>query len=613
MGKIHVMPDTLASQVAAGEVVERPESVVRELLDNAIDAGARRIELRIERGGRALIGLTDDGSGMTPNDALLAFERHATSKLRSFDDFAKLTTLGFRGEALPSIASVSRFRLRTREHGALSGTLVEIEGGIVREVREEGCAPGTAIEVRDIFFNVPARRRFLKTEATEFSHIDQRLRLAAAGHPAIGFTLWHNGRELLRLPANQSRAERATAILGTATAAETLAIHHDDANILIEGLATRPGWSRPTRRQMIFFVNGRPVDSPILRKAVAEAYEGLIERGTHPAGVIHLEMPPAAFDVNIHPAKREIRFARPADVHTALLEALDAALSAKPAAPPRHQNTPPYHTTPRPQPPQEPTQSTPSRLPETESESTPPSLPDSPAPQKTQPQAPPASQTPENPLGTATPLPGNAPALFPADSPPQEDPTLATSRHLGQVLGSFELFEAHDGLVLLERRAAVERILFEWLTAKRGDPSASQQLLIPATLELDAHEMEEISPHLKTLSECGFTVEPFGPRALAITAVPAILSVQDPAALALLVFEAIRLDSRSRKGALERRHLLTLVVRELAGSGRAVAEFGDGPTLLKRLLACDMPYCCPRGRPTLVNYGRPEIKRRFGL
>jgi DNA mismatch repair protein MutL len=240
MGRIHIMTDTLASQVAAGEVVERPESVVRELLDNAVDAGARRIEVRLEKGGSSLIALTDDGQGMGRDDALLALERHATSKLQRIEDLQSLRTMGFRGEALPSIASVSRFTLRTREHGAVSGTRVEVEGGVVRVVREDGCAPGTSVEVRNLFFNVPARRKFLRGVATEFGHVEHRVRLMAAAHPSVGFTLFHDGREVLRVAPGQDLRGRARELLGSELGRKLLEVEMATSRGKVEGMCSPP-------------------------------------------------------------------------------------------------------------------------------------------------------------------------------------------------------------------------------------------------------------------------------------------------------------------------------------------------------------------------------------
>jgi DNA mismatch repair protein MutL len=600
MGKIRVLPDQLASQVAAGEVVERPESVLRELADNALDAGARRVEIRIEAGGRAAIAVADDGCGMARDDALLSLERHATSKLQRLDQLAAITTLGFRGEALPSIASVSKFRLRTREQGALAGTCIEVEGGILRDVREDGCAPGTQVEVRDLFYNVPARRKFLRTDATEFGHIDQRVRLLAAAHPGVAFTLWHNGRESLRLPAGPDARPRVNLLVGADAARRLLAIGEnadDEAGFRATAYLSPPGWSRPSGGMVWFFVNGRPVVSTVLRNALADAYHGLIDRHGHPACVVFLTLPPESFDINVHPAKREIRFRDSGRLRSGLARLLRNALVPTPA--PRPATPPP--TTPPPLPPRH--ADCRRRLSDSSdsSDPRPPARPPTPPPPP-----PPRPRMPAPaPVEDATLFPGEAPAAAP-------DP-LAAARHLGTLHGSYELFESGEGLVVMERRAAIERILFEWLGSRRGQAQASQSLLLPVPLDLDPAEWEELEPHLPALRELGFQAEPFGPRALLVTALPAAVRADDPAALVRLVFDATRAAAQGRRGPLETRALLVLVSRELAAGGRALPEFGAAPALLRRLLACEMPYCCPRGRPTLVQFGHAELARRFGL
>lgn len=600
------MTDTLASQVAAGEVVERPESVVRELLDNAIDAGARRIEVRVEKGGASLIALTDDGQGMGNDDAVLALERHATSKLHRIEDLQSLRTMGFRGEALPSIASVSRFTLRTREHGAVSGTRVEVEGGVVRVVREDGCAPGTSVEVRNLFFNVPARRKFLRGVATEFGHVEHRVRLMAAAHPAVGFTLLHEGREVLRVALGQDLRARARDLMGSELGRTLLDVDMEFDRGKVEGMCSPPGLARPTRRMVHFFVNRRPVESAILRAAVADAYAGLIERGTHPACVLFLELEPGDFDINVHPAKREIRFRDPAAVQGLLREALAAALRAPGLTGGDRRGSP--------------------RLPQgtlgeahermalpPQNKSTEVDAPAGAAPAMGKPDSLPGQADWEAPVAPPLPEPQEIAGLFPEMENSRGTSALATAEHLGSVLGSYEVFALDDGLLLMERRAAVERILFEWLATHRGDADASQGLLIPIPLSLAPQEMEEIEPHLAALREIGIGVEPFGPRTLLLTALPTLVQSEDPGALARLVLGGVRAAAQGKRGPLERRALLAVVSRELAGGGRVLPEFGSGPELLRRLLACEMPYCCPRGRATLSQLARGDLARRFGL
>ncbi|MFM7180714.1 MAG: DNA mismatch repair endonuclease MutL [Verrucomicrobiales bacterium] len=608
------MTDTLASQVAAGEVVERPESVVRELLDNAIDAGARRIEVRVEKGGSSLIALTDDGQGMGRDDAVLALERHATSKLQRIEDLQSLRTMGFRGEALPSIASVSRFTMRTREHGSVSGTRVEVEGGVVRMVREDGCAPGTSVEVRSLFFNVPARRKFLRGIATEFGHVEHRVRLMAAAHPSVGFTLFHDGREVLRVAPGQDLRGRSRELLGSELGRKLLDVEMETSRGRVEGMCSPPGLARPTRRMIHFFVNRRPVESAILRSAVADAYAGLIERGTHPACVLFLDLDPGDCDINVHPAKREIRFRDPGFVQDLLREALESAVR-RPApnnSAPRERAVLPPEASDESEDKLVLPQAVESRGTESSVE-IPRDAPKGIAPKETKADMLPGQATWEAPVTPSLPEPQEIAGLFPESVDARGPVGLASAVHLGAVLGSYEIFALDDGLLLMERRAAVERILFEWLTAHRGEADASQGLLIPIPLSLAPQEMEEIEPHLPALRDLGIGVEPFGPRTLLLTSLPTLVQSEDPGALARLVLGGVRAAAQGKRGPLERRALLAVVSRELAGGGRALPEFGSGPELLRRLLACEMPYCCPRGRATLSQLSRGDLARRFGL
>jgi len=587
--------------------------------DNAIDAGAGKIEVRVERGGKVLLAVTDDGAGMSREDALLSLERHATSKLRRMEDLDSLVTLGFRGEAVPSIASVSRFRMRTREHGALQGTCVEVEGGVLREVREEGCAPGTAVEVRTLFYNVPARRKFLRAEATEFGHIEQQVRLHATGNPKVAFQLWKDGRQLLHLAPAEDALARVRALLGEELA-RTMVVLPQDAGrngVRVWGMLSRPGQGLQSRRRMQFFLNGRPVESPVLHRGLAETYRGLIERGSHPVCVLFLEMDPSMVDINVHPAKREVRFRDGINLQRYMVDHLRSALFA-----------------------------------------------DSDRKQRKAPSALAASLmdddgediVPEPSAGggagvTAVPRPTEGPAEGPGGErgaiPPQvrgeekiegkserkRDEVAAPEesdhegsavqveggvgsvaldfRYLGALDDDHEVFSTDEGLVLMERRAAGERIVYEALAARGGEGGGVQALLIPLTVELEAQEFELLLPQLPMLATVGIEAEVFGPRTLLVTALPALARGEDPLALAKLLLEAAGDMSAGEGRPLEKKQLLTLVARQLAGGG-VLREMGDGEAILRKLLDCEMPYACPRGRPTLVQIGYAEMRRRFG-
>ena len=327
MGKIHLLSDALASQVAAGEVVERPASVVKELVENSIDAGAQNIEVRVQRGGIALIRVSDDGCGMNRDDALMCMERHATSKLRTKEDLGAIATLGFRGEALPSIASVSKFRLNTREASDLRGTEVTINGGKMVAVKDSGEPPGTQIEVRSLFYNVPARRKFLRTENTEYSHVEQQVRLQAIANPGRRFALVRGERLVFQLPASKDLLERIRGLAGNALAGELLAVEPcERSGVRVSGYIGPPGMGRPNRAQQLVFLNGRPVEAAAIHYGLREGYHTALMKGQHPVTFLFIEVDPSMVDVNVHPAKKEVRFHDGNSVRDAVIEAVQATL-----------------------------------------------------------------------------------------------------------------------------------------------------------------------------------------------------------------------------------------------------------------------------------------------
>ncbi|NNM29559.1 MAG: DNA mismatch repair endonuclease MutL, partial [Akkermansiaceae bacterium] len=321
------MPDALASQVAAGEVVERPASVVKELVENSLDAGAREIVVEMQRGGVALLKVSDDGRGMNREDALLCLERHATSKLRSKEDLPTIGTLGFRGEAIPSIASVSRFRLTTREAEAVSGTEITVDGGVLREARDAGCPPGTTVEVRDLFFNVPARRKFLKSESTEAAHVDHQVRLHALASVETRVVFRKDARAVLDLPGTPDRRVRIGDLFGRGLLGKLVEVPRAERpGVAISGFLLPASEARSSRRGQHVILNGRPVDDGVVWRAIAEGFRGALPPGRHPVAWLWLEMDPLLVDVNVHPAKREVRFHKPADLRALVVDAIDAAL-----------------------------------------------------------------------------------------------------------------------------------------------------------------------------------------------------------------------------------------------------------------------------------------------
>ena len=328
MSKIRVLPDSLSNKIAAGEVVERPASIVKELIENSIDAGARRIEVAVESGGRRLIRVSDDGEGMSRDDAILAFERHATSKIKTADDLEAIMTLGFRGEALASIASVAKVRLRTQRAGDLAGTEVEISGGRMLNVRDIAFSRGAEFEIRDLFFNVPARRKFLKSEATESYHIANLVTHYALANPQLSFTLTNNNRESLRVTPAADLRERAYQIFGGEFIGDLIEVLSESGEMRARGFVSSPSATRTTRDSQFFFINGRYVRDKIIGKALSEAYRAMIPAGVYPSAMLFIEMPPHEVDVNVHPAKTEVRFVRGTVVHDLIRDAVRAAIGS---------------------------------------------------------------------------------------------------------------------------------------------------------------------------------------------------------------------------------------------------------------------------------------------
>src|SRR5438105_3922239 len=508
MSRIRLLPEILASQVAAGEVVERPASVVKELVENSIDAGARKIEVIIRRGGISLIRVVDDGCGMDRDDALLSLERHATSKIRTAADLAAVATLGFRGEALPSIASVSRFRLTTREPGEIAGTEIIVAGGRIETVRDGGEAPGTQVEVRSIFYNLPARRKFLRSENTESRNIEHQLHLQAIGHPQIGFSLIRDDRMLFQLPAAVTLSDRIRDLYG-AELLQRLVEISDAASpkVRISGFTGQAGLSRQARTQQLVFVNGRAIESSLLTGAIREGYHTALMKGQYPVTFLFLELDPAAVDVNVHPAKREVRFRDPTAIREAIVQSIQQTLERGRMAWQEKFRAPPIVPTAVPRKPAADLTLRPEVAAPEESHRELPYL--SPAvarvvdPGRTQ-------QAPE-PVGQAPRLP--TPRVDSArDAQLLQHRASKDAQQQFQIIGVlnklYVLMENADGLVLVDQHAAHERILFEELRRRmeqQGVPS--QKLLIPQTFDLPPRDAEWVERNMSILQKMGIGIE----------------------------------------------------------------------------------------------------------
>ena len=621
MGRIRILSDALASQVAAGEVVDRPASVVKELVENSLDAGARNLEVVAGRGGISLVRVIDDGSGMNRDDALMCLERHATSKIRSTEDLDGIRTLGFRGEAIPSIASVSRFRLTTREKDALQGTEVIVDGGRLNGVKDAGEAPGTTVEVRSLFYNVPARRKFLRTEATEFSHLEQQVRLQAIAHPEVGFTLIHNDRPHFMLPAQSHLLERIQGLAGAEVASRLLEVEpQEHGDIRVTGYIGGFGMGRSNRSLQLTFLNGRPVEAAPLNHALREGYHTALMKGQFPVVFLFLEMSPFAVDVNVHPAKKEVRFRDGHAVRHAVTEALRRTLT-------RAQATIPGQAV-RPIIPDRRDIQVPSRwrqptlIPKREQISL---RRDWASPPPSQPARPPSATA--TATATATPQTGSVPSATAVDAPPQPAPTTEPEGSSPQpqtvtaedfriigVLGKlYVLMESAEGLVLMDQHAAHERILFEQMRNRMAsDGVPSQRLLVPMTVELAPREFDLVQQNLEALQKLGIGAEPFGSNTIKIDSLPTFFRNDDPAAYMSEVVEELKRASRQIASTRLGEDLVATTVCRHAVKANDTLRYPELQRLLSDLLACELPYCCPHGRPTLIQLSYGDLEKRFG-
>jgi DNA mismatch repair protein MutL len=607
MAKVRILSDRVANQIAAGEVIERPAAVVKELVENALDAGATRIEVEFRHGGRSLMRIEDNGGGMSRDDALLALERHATSKIAAAEDLDRLTSYGFRGEALPSIASVSRFELQTREAGSDAGTEILVNGGKFVHVRDCGRPVGTHIEVTHLFNSVPARRKFLKTDQTEAAHIIQCVRLYALACPGTAFTLVEDGRVIFRSPECPTLAERVAEIFGRQTAAALVPLEAGEAGMRLSGLIGRPGTGRATRHEMIVFVNQRPVDSRTLNYALIESYHESLPKGRYPLAFVFFECDPAAVDVNVHPAKREVRFrsepaVRAFVIRSVLQRLRELGVQAAPAAlaagtgdvrlPSADWRNAPAADRP-------------------EGFSVPPMVPMGRA---GAPAAVPMTPSPQ-PAAPIQRVGGNAlhPEPPASDRPPAMGNVAALEwRYVGLAHGAYALFETAAGLVLLDRRAAHERVWFERLREQfQSGAVPSQRLLLPVPVELDPILTALLLDRLAFLHAHGFEIAEFGRNFFRIESVPMWMEPADAEPFLRDLLGAFR-EGRvpEHNPGLAREELARLAaakaVRLPATAGEAELQ-----ALAAQLFATRAPLTSPAGRPTYIELQHGELARRF--
>jgi DNA mismatch repair protein MutL len=588
---IHVLPEQVASQIAAGEVVERPSSVVKELVENSIDAGARDIRVEARAGGKRFIRVADDGCGVPAAEAELAFHRHSTSKLATADDLARITTLGFRGEALASIAAVSRVTFVTRAVDEPLGTLLRLEGGQVVTRAESGRPPGAAVTVEDLFFNVPARRKFLRTERTERGHIDAWLTRYAMAYAGLRFTLIHDGRTVFQSPGNDRLRDVLVAVYGLEVGAALLeiisdaphpasSIEHPISNIQVTGFASPPSLHRANRGYITLFVNGRWVRDVRLTYAVVQAYHTLLPTGRYPLAVVMVRLPPEEVDVNVHPAKAEVRFHDGDAVFRAVQKAVRRTLlerSPVPVAVHRPTAWP----------------ASSDRWREEHRERLAALRPQPVSEQLHLPAARPDAELPGRPLA---PSAGRLPPL----------------RVVGQLGATYIVAEGPGGMYLLDQHAAHERVLFEQLLAQRERAAvASQALLEPQPVELAPEAAGLLEEHLEMLGSLGIQVEPFGGTTMLVRALPAIVAQTDPRQVLEDVAAALEMGDAPLGGTVEEAVARQVCKRAAVKAGQVLAQ-AEMEELVRALEQCANPRTCPHGRPTMIHLSVEQLAREFG-
>jgi DNA mismatch repair protein MutL len=647
MGRIHVLSEVVANKIAAGEVVERPASVVKELLENSLDAGSRRIRIQVEAGGKKLIQVTDDGCGMVRDDALLAFERHATSKLKNAEDLLSVSTLGFRGEALPSIASVARLRLETRAPDETSGTIVEINGGKIFKVEEAGLPAGTSITIRDLFFNTPARKKFLKAESTELAHIASLVTHYALAHPDKHFELHSATNAMLVAPPVAGHSERVYQVFGKDVLDQLIPIAalqpleriglpqpppwrrkeedeqpKEPGELRLHGFVSKPEIQKLNRNSIYIFVNGRLIRDRLVQHAITEAYRNVIPPTVFPVVLLFLEMPTEEVDVNVHPSKTEVRFRQQTFLHDFIRDSIRAALMK---ARPVPQFVSEIHAHPT---------ASPSLTPGAHA------APDPAAWQSLDGAAAPAGfmlRPPEPPAvsqrfhfnggiaveaNAAMPLArvaevipdnGCSPAFAEEpDVPSQLAPSLATLKPLGQIRESFILAVNHEGLWIIDQHVAHERVLFEKVLKQRAAQAVEcQRLLMPLLLELTPAQLAVFSEISDELAHNGFEAEPFGTRSVAVKIAPAGIDAAQVEHMLHELFEQLsREDQKLNLDALRTR-IAASIACHAAIKVNMPLDQNKMEWLLCELAKTEFPISCPHGRPVVLRYSMKDIQRAF--
>lgn len=599
MSIIHTLDLQTANSIAAGEVVERPASVVKELCENAIDAAATSISVEIRNGGISAITVSDNGKGMDHDDALAAFGRHATSKLRTIADLDAIGTMGFRGEALSSIAAVSRIVLRTKQTGSMEGSIVRIEGGRLTEHAVTGCPEGTTIEVDSLFYNTPARFKFLKRDATEAGYVGDAVERLALSRPDIAFRLVSNGQEILRTPGNNDLLSTVYAIYGKQAAAQCLPIVHRHESLLVSGFAGKIESARNNRTRQILHVNGRSVQSRIFSAAVDEAYRNRMMKGRHPFVLLRLEIPPNLVDVNVHPQKLEVRFWNDSEVYLAILRALKESIEQGTEIPEESIGAEDEDELPVP---------VPLRLEDLE-----------PLSASAAPAAPVQAKSDENLYTDVADQPEETlssiePAHKVAEPATDYEPRASiwkTARIVGSVFSTYIVLEDQEDLILMDQHAAHERILFEHLLERSAQGVIpAQPLLFPVMLDVTAREAQVLETERELLESLGFRYDAFGAQSTAIRAIPGNAGEIIPDAALRAALDDLLGERPASRDEARATLFASMACKAAVKAGDRLDEKGIRSLLLE-LSGLKNPYQCPHGRPVLFRITRRELEKRF--
>ena len=624
MPKIKILSADVANKIAAGEVVERPASVVKELIENAVDADSTSIRVEIRAGGKRLIRVTDNGTGMEREDALLALERHATSKVSRIEDLENIQTFGFRGEALASIASVSNFELLTRTTDAIQGTKINVDGGVFRSVEESGCSPGTHISINNLFHNVPARLKFLKTDTTEMNHIIKQVTWAALAHPKIHFMLTHNGKTVLDVRGCDSNIERARLVYGKEFADNLIEFDEELPDFKLTGLLGKPEFTRPNRDYQLFFMNQRPIRSTMIGAALKEALGATVQSGRHAVAILFMTLEPDTVDVNVHPAKIEVRFKNERTIFTGIVKMIRSVINKEKFIPKIETSTETQPTpieksnieTKTPISSKPFTRPRPTIAPEIETET-----PDA---TKTEEKATKTVETERKetePIEEVETEPSNDDTKTVVQPSQQTIPEGATLKLLDfdnvelktNLFKTYIVAEGEDKVFFIDQHVAAERVLYErFVNQLKSDGIPVQGLLLPVTVEVTPQQLAILKVHAELFSKVGFELEEFGANTLLIRAIPAPLPTRTAAQTITDLLDKLP-DQPHEEVELPKAiddALITLACRSAVKAGDTL-DSKEMINLVRELSEAKLPFNCPHSRPIIIEMGRDELERRF--